>query len=161
MGWVLMSEREVHRVEVLSGVVAIQEMRFVPSESTFAYSEMLVGYLRSHGKPVAFYSDKHSVFRVAKADAKTGHQSTQFGRALLERNIEILCANSSQAKGRVERKNRTLQDRLVKEMRLDGVTGMKAGNDWLPGYILRHNQQFARQPARPDPLPAPTTSIAP
>lgn len=131
---------------------AIQEMRFVPSESTFAYFEMLAGYLRSHGKPVAFYSDKHSVFRVAKADAKSGHQATQFGRALLELNIEILCANSSQAKGRVERKNRTLQDRLVKEMRLDGVTGMKAGNDWLPCYILRHNQQFARNPARPDNL---------
>ncbi len=124
----------------------------MPSESTFAYFQMLAGYLRSHGKPVAFYSDKHSVFRMAKADAKSGHQATQFGRALLELNIGILCANSSQAKGRVERKNRTLQDRLVKEMRLDGVTGMTAGNDWLPGYIQRHNQQFARTPARPDNL---------
>jgi hypothetical protein len=113
---------------------------------------MLAGYLCCHGKPVAFYSDKHSVFRVAKADARTGHQATQFGRALLELNIEILCANSSQAKGRVERKNRTLQDRLVKEMRLDGVTGMAAGNAWLPGYIQRHNRQFARTPARPDNL---------
>lgn len=131
---------------------AIQEMRFVPSESTFAYFEMLARYLHSHGKPVAFYSDKHSVFRVAKTDAKSGHQTTQFGRALLELNIEILCANSSQAKGRVERKNRTLQDRLVKEMRLDGVTGREAGNAWLSGYILRHNQQFARSPARPDNL---------
>ncbi len=131
---------------------AIQEMRFVPSESTFAYFEMLAGYLRAHGKPVAFYSDKHSVFRVAKSEARTGHGTTQFGRALLELNIEILCANSSQAKGRVERKNRTLQDRLVKEMRLDGVTGMVAGNAWLPGYLQRHNQQFARTPARPDNL---------
>lgn len=131
---------------------AIQEMRFVPSESTFSYFEVLAGYLRSHGKPVAFYSDKHSVFRVAKSDARIGHQTTQFGRALLELNIEIFCANSSQAKGHVERKNRTLQDRLVKEMRLDGITGMKAGNDWLLGYILRHSQQFARPPARPDNL---------
>lgn len=101
---------------------------------------------------MARYSDKHSVFRVAKSEAKTGHGTTQFGRALLELNIEILCANSSQAKGRVERKNRTLQDRLVKEMRLDDVTGMVAGNAWLPGYIQRHNQQFARSPARPDNL---------
>ena len=76
---------------------AIQQMHFVPSESTFSYFQMLAGYLRGHGKPVAFYSDKHSVFRVAKSDAKTGHQTTQFGRALLELNIEILCANSSQA----------------------------------------------------------------
>ena len=58
---------------------------------------MLAGYRHDHGKPVAFYSDKHSVFRVAKTDAKTGHQTTQFGRALLELNIESLCANSSQA----------------------------------------------------------------
>mgnify|MGYP006163542321 CR=1 FL=1 len=97
------------------------------------YFEALELYLQNHGMPVAFYSDKHSVFRVAKKEAKGGQGMTQFGRALCELNIEILCANSSQAKGRVERKNRTLQDRLVKEMRLDGVTGMKAGNDWLPG----------------------------
>ena len=58
---------------------------------------MLAGYLRDHGKPVAFYSDKLAVLRVAKSDAKTGHQTTQFGRALLKLNIEILCANSSQA----------------------------------------------------------------
>jgi transposase len=131
---------------------AIQQMRFVPSESTFAYFEVLAGYLRDHGKPVAFYSDKHSVFRVAKSDARSGHQTTQFGRALLELNIEILCANSSQAKGRVERKNRVLQDRLVKDMRLEGVTGQAAGNAWLPEFILRHNKQFARHPARSDNL---------
>ena len=84
-------------VSVDDATGAIQQMRFVPSESTFAYFQMLAGYLRDHGKPVAFYSDKHSVFRVAKSDVKTGHQTTQFGRALLELNIEILCANSSQA----------------------------------------------------------------
>lgn len=67
-----------------------------------------------------FYSDKHTVFRVASQGAKSGHGMTQFGRALNELNIEILCANASQAKGRVERANRTLQDRLVKELRLPG-----------------------------------------
>ena len=105
--------------------------------------------------PGAFYSDKHSVFRVAKSDAKTGHQTTQFGRALPELNIEILCANSSQAKGQVERKNRTLQDRLVKEMRLDAVTDMDAGNDWLP------DTSCATTNSLPEPLPALTTSTAP
>ena len=54
---------------------------------------------------------------------------TQFGRALSELNVEILCANSSQAKGRVERANRTLQDRLVKELRLAGLSDMEAGNE--------------------------------
>jgi hypothetical protein len=97
---------------------------------------------------VAFYSDKHSIFRVAKSDAASGHGMTQFGRALAELNVEILCANSSQAKGRVERANRTLQDRLVKEMRLEGISSMEAANAFLPSFIARHNLRFARVPAR-------------
>ncbi|MGQ7480647.1 ISNCY family transposase, partial [Streptococcus suis] len=92
------------------------------SESAFTYFEALELYLDTYGRPIAFYSDKHSVFRVAKTEAKGGQGMTQFGRALSELNIEILCANSSQAKGRVERANRTLQDRLVKELRLAGVS---------------------------------------
>ncbi len=63
------------------------QMRFVLSESTFSYFGGLDGYLRDHGRPVAFYSDKHSVFRVAKQNTKTGHGMTQFGRALAELNI--------------------------------------------------------------------------
>ncbi len=133
----------------------LMQMQFVPSESTFAYFEALHGYLEQHGRPVAFYSDKHSVFRVAKAEAKSGHGMTQFGRALAELNIEILCANSSQAKGRVERANRTLQDRLVKELRLEGVSEMGAANAFLPGFMARHNAQFAKALARPDNLNRP------
>jgi len=71
----------------------LMELRFVKSESTFSYFEALEGYLHNHGRPVAFYSDKHTVFRVAKEDAKGGARITQFGRALSELNIEILCAN--------------------------------------------------------------------
>src|SRR5208283_2736681 len=78
-------------------------LRFVGSESAFAYFETLKGYLTAFGRPVAFYSDKHSIFRVSKAEAKGGQGVTQFGRAVSELGIEILCANSSQAKGRVER----------------------------------------------------------
>jgi hypothetical protein len=81
----------------------LMELRFVASESTFAYFEALKAYLRCHGKPVAFYSDKHSIFRVSNENAVSGNGMTQFGRALSELNIEILCANTSQAKGRVER----------------------------------------------------------
>lgn len=75
---------------------------------------------------------------------------TQFGRALSELNIEILCANSSQAKGRVERANRTLQDRLVKELRLAGISDMQAGNAFLPEFMMRYNAKFAKLPARSD-----------
>jgi len=133
----------------------LMQLRFVRSESAFTYFEALELYLGAHGAPIAFYSDKHSVFRVAKKDAKGGQGMTQFGRALSELNIEILCANSSQAKGRVERANRTLQDRLVKELRLEGISGMDEGNAFLPGFIARYNAKFARPPARPDDLHRP------
>jgi hypothetical protein len=68
---------------------------------------------------------------------------TQFGRALAELNIEILCANSSQAKGRVERANRTLQDRLVKELRMAGICDMAGGNTFLPKFVERFNEKFS------------------
>ena len=125
----------------------LMQLRFVVSESTETYFEALRGYLETHGCPVAFYSDKHTVFRVAKQDAKGGHGITQFARALSELNIEIICANSSQAKGRVERVNRTLQDRLVKELRLAGISSITAGNDYLPDFMECFNARFAVAPA--------------
>ena len=121
----------------------LMQLRFVPSESTDSYFAALDGYLTTHGCPTAFYSDKHTVFRVNKPDAKGGSGMTQFGRALAELNIEILCANSSQAKGRVERANRTLQDRLVKELRLAGISDMAAGNVFLPGFMEQYNGKFS------------------
>lgn len=130
----------------------LMELRFVKSESTFSYFEALESYLLRHGRPVAFYSDKHSVFRVANDQAKGGAGMTQFGRALTELNIEILCANSSQAKGRVERANRTLQDRLVKELRLASVSDMETANAYLQGFKDRYNARFAKTPAKPDDL---------
>ena len=129
----------------------LMQLRFVSSESTSSYFEALQGYLKSHGCPVAFYSDKHSVFRLNR-DASGGQGMTQFGRALSELNIEILCANSSQAKGRVERANRTLQDRLVKELRVANVTGLQAGNDFLAAFLERFNDRFAITPVKPDNL---------
>jgi hypothetical protein len=133
----------------------LMQLRFVRSESAFTYFEALALYLEHHGAPVAFYSDRHSVFRVAKKDARGGQGMTQFGRALSELNIEILCANSSQAKGRVERMNRTLQDRLVKELRLARIADMEAGNAFLPGFMEHHNARFAIVPARSDDLHRP------
>jgi hypothetical protein len=92
------------------------------------------------------YSDKHTVFRINRSNAPGGTGMTQFGRALAELNIEIICANSSQAKGRVERVNRTLQDRLVKELRLANISDMDAGNAFLPSFLLAHNERFAVTP---------------
>jgi len=126
----------------------LMELRFVASESTFAYFEALKTYLGRHGKPVAFYSDKHSIFRVSNENAASGDGMTQFGRALSELNIEILCANTSQAKGRVERAHHTLQDRLVKELRLASISSIDAANAFLPGFIAHYNARFAKAPAR-------------
>jgi hypothetical protein len=104
---------------------------------------------------VAFYSDRHSIFRVPRKDAKGGQGMTQFGRALAELTIEILCASSSQAKGRALRVNRTLQDRLVRELRMAKISSIEAGNAFLPGFMARFNARFAVVPARPDDLHRP------
>ena len=126
----------------------LMHLKMALSESTFAYMEATREYIEAHGKPVAFYSDKHSVFRNNTASAK-GDGMTHFGRALEALNIEIICANSPQAKGRVERANGTLQDRLVKAMRLEGLSTIAEANAFLPGYMARHNQRFAKPPFDP------------
>jgi hypothetical protein len=125
----------------------LMQLRFVASESAFDYFRATRDYLETHGKPVAFYSDKHGIFRVNNKDAIGGDGITQFGRVLSELNIDIICANSPQAKGRVERAFGTLQDRLVKELRLAGISTIAAANAWLPGFMTTHNARFGREPA--------------
>ncbi len=132
----------------------LMHLKMVESESTFAYMDATREYIDRHGKPVAFYSDKHSVFRNNTATAK-GDGMTHFGRALEALNIEIICANSPQAKGRVERANATLQDRLVKAMRLEGIATIAEANAFLPRYMERHNKQFAKAPFDPRDLHRP------
>jgi hypothetical protein len=125
----------------------LMHLQFVESESTFAYFHAARAYLEAWGKPVAFYSDKHGVFRVNHQGALGGDGMTQFGRALHALNIDIICANSSQAKGRVERAHKTLQDRLVKELRLAGACSLAEGNALLPGFMADYNARFAKVPA--------------
>ena len=121
----------------------LQHLRFCESESTFDYMISTRLYVEQHGKPLAFYSDKHSVFRVNQS-SKKDTKITQFGRVLSTLNIDIIFANSPQAKGRVERANRTLQDRLIKEMRLEGISSIAEANAWLPCFIEQFNQKFAK-----------------
>jgi hypothetical protein len=125
----------------------LMQLQFVESESTFAYFHAARAYLEAWGKPVAFYSDKHGVFRVNHPGALGGDGMTQFGRALHALNIDIICANSSQAKGRVERAHKTLQDRLVKELRLAGAATLAVGNALLPAFTADYNARFAKPPA--------------
>lgn len=122
-------------------------LRFAPAETTQAYMETLGHYLGEHGRPVALYSDKHSIFRVNHPEREG--ELTQFSRALKTLDIEPIHANTPQAKGRVERANQTLQDRLVKELRLRGIGDIEAANAFLPEFIADYNDRFAVQPRDP------------
>jgi transposase len=112
----------------------------------FTYAQATAVYITLHGKPVACYSDKHSVFRVNQPSVGRQSDLSQFGRAMQQLDIEIICANTPQAKGRVERVIQTLQDRLPKELRLRGISSWQAGNDYLPEFIQDFNQRFAVPP---------------
>jgi hypothetical protein len=124
----------------------LMELRMCESESAFSYFHATRAYLRRHGKPVALYSDKAGVFRVNAKTPKAGDGFTQFGRAMSELNIDVICANTPAAKGRVERAHQTLQDRLVKELRLRGICTMNEANRYLPEFMADYNRRFARAP---------------
>lgn len=119
------------------------QLHFAETESTTSYFEATRRYVQQHGKPQAFYSDRAAVFRSPLAKADT---CTQFERALDQLGINLICANTPQAKGRVERANRTLQDRLVKQLRLEGIDDINAANAWCGEYVKRYNAQFGRTP---------------
>jgi len=122
------------------------QLQFVDNESFFSYAQVAEKYFKRYGKPVAFYSDKHGIFRVNQASAGSSDTITQFGRAMHELDIQIICANTPQAKGRVERANQTLQDRLPKEMRLLDICSREDGNAYLPEFMADFNQRFADDP---------------
>lgn len=123
------------------------QLRFVKAETTFDYFDTVKEYFLAHGKPGAFYVDKHNVFNVNHAEAKSGDGYTQFSRALNTLGVPLIKANSPQAKGRVERVNQTLQDRLIKELRYHKVTTMAQANEFIKTYYLEsHNKRFTRIP---------------
>lgn len=126
-------------------------LELVKSESTWSYFIASKNYLLKNGKPLAFYSDKHGVFRVnttknGMASTADSNGITQYGRAMQELGIKIIFASSPQAKGRVEKMNLTLQDRLVKEMRLLGIDSMEKANQYFPKFIEFFNQKFGVEP---------------
>lgn len=123
------------------------ELWFVPDETFFGYAEACRHYFERYGKPVAFYSDKHGIFRVNQPrPLGLTPGLTQFGRAMQELDIQTLCANTPQAKGRIERANQTLQDRLVKELRLRGISDIDSANAFLPEFCQDFNRRFAVLP---------------
>ncbi len=121
-------------------------LRFAPAETTRAYLEALRGHVLEHGAPLAFYSDRHGIFRINAKDARSGDGKTEFGRVADRLQIEPIHALTPQAKGRVERANQTLQDRMVKEMRLLGVSSIDAANAYAPAFMATWNKRFAVPP---------------
>src|SRR5580704_7855904 len=121
-------------------------MRFAATETAHAYRLALRDHVLAHGVPLALYSDRHGIFRVNAKEAESGDGLTEFNRITQRLAIAQICATTPQAKGRVERANKTLQDRLIKEMRLAGISDVAAAQEFLPGFMERHNAKFAVPP---------------
>lgn len=125
--------------------------RFFKSETTIAYMITLKLYILKYGRPLALYSDKHSIFRINKKGLLKEERPTQFARACRELDIEAICASSAPAKGRVERNHQTQQDRLVKELRIRGISTTEAANKFLEEvYWDTFNAKFAIAPRSPE-----------
>jgi len=135
-------------------------LEFAPSESMEAVVVATKNYIKAHGRPQSFYVDFGSVFSVNTNNAERD-KKTQWERMMRELGIEIIHARSPQAKGRVERVNQTLQDRLAKEFRLAGVNSIDEANRFLreSGYIAKHNELFAITPAQLGNVHKPTVAL--
>ena len=126
---------------------------FADAEDTLTLMRLSRAYLKRLGRPLAFYVDKDSIYKTtrnASVDEQLRDEQpmTQFTRAMSELDIRVICAHSPQAKGRVERGFKTHQDRLVKELRLAGISDIAAATRFLrEKYIAAHNKRFGRPPA--------------
>jgi transposase len=127
--------------------------RFYEAEGVYSAMDSLQRYIRLYGLPVSLYLDKHSTYKTTREPSldellRGESAQTQFERACRELGIEVIHAHSPQAKGRVERVFRTLQDRLIKEMRLESVSSKEAANEFLEGFLVRYNKRFAMEPLK-------------
>lgn len=121
--------------------------RFYDADTVLNHMDLLRRWLQTFGRPLALYTDRHSIFEVQDKGQALSEAQTQFGRALRELDIDLIRARSPQAKGRVERSFGTAQDRVVKEMRLAKVKTIDQANALLDGGLLaKHNRLFAVPP---------------
>lgn len=128
---------------------SIMQLKFVETETTEGYFTAMKEYLEKHGRPKYLYTDRSSVFRLnQEKEGYRGNGMTQMGRALKELDIGLICAQSPQAKGRVERLFKTLQDRLVKELRLRKINDIEKANQYLAEYIAEHNAWYSISPQK-------------
>jgi hypothetical protein len=125
--------------------------RFHEYEGTIPAMDSFKRYIRKYGIPMSVYFDKHTTYKSPAEpsieDEINGTEPlSEFGRALTELGVEIIHAHSPQAKGRVERMFKTLQDRLVKEMTIRGINTIEEANTFLKSYVSSHNKRFAVKP---------------
>lgn len=119
--------------------------RFYPAETTEAAFDVFGRWAKAYGLPWELYVDRHAIYR----DVEHPQKPTQFGRAMQELGVKLICARSPQAKGRVERRNAVFQDRLVKELRLRGISDLKQANAYLEQTFLPElNRRYAVQARR-------------
>lgn len=134
----------------------ILALKFVECESSLGYFSILKDYILRYGKPRAFYSDKHGVFRVNSKGANDKKEGfTQFGRVLDELDVQLIYAHSPQAKGRVERLNGVLQDRLTKDLRYHNISTIEQANEYLDQFRINYNIQFSKKPKHTEDLHRP------
>jgi hypothetical protein len=128
--------------------------RFYDYEGTIPAMDSFKRYVTKHGLPLSVYLDRHTTYAsyVRNSEFREAEPISQFGRALRELNVRKLHAYSPQAKGRIERLFHTLQDRLVKEMRLKGVRTIAEGNRFLSSYLPVYNKRFSVTPKKEEDL---------
>ena len=119
----------------------ITALYFSETETLDAYFCAFEEHLKQYGRPLAIYTDHSAIFKNRKETGKT-----QMQKALTELGVESILANSAQAKGRVERMNRTLQDRLKKEFRLRGIKTIEQANEYAKEFVKEHNRSFSKKP---------------
>lgn len=128
-------------------------LRFYPSETTVAYMDLLGRWVRKFGRPISWYSDRHGIFRAEESVAGYDQKQsvpTQFSRAISELGIELIMANSPQAKGRIERLWGTAQDRLVKELRLAKAKSIDEANVVLEKFVAWFNRHKVSKASSPN-----------
>lgn len=149
--WLEGRGEEVVLITMIDDATSKVMARFYPAGTVEAHMDLLERWLRKYGRPLALYTDRHSIFEphpkgqpLADPDGET-----QFGRALRELDVELIRAHSPQAKGRVERSFGTAQDRWVKELRLAKAKTCQEANAVLERVVPDHNKRFAKSAAKP------------
>ena len=145
--WLEGRGQELVLISLIDDATSRTLARFYTQGTVEAHRDLLERWLRLFGRPLAVYSDRHSIFEPQDKGRALPDGETQFGRALRELGIQLIRAHSPQAKGRSERSFSTAQDRWVKELRLAGAKDLETATEALERLLPDHNRRFAK-PAR-------------